>query len=115
MRREARLLKAKAIASLRRAAQAFNSLEGDGRVTTVLLHSQHSFEMLLALDAVWVARGCSGDSSWALAQSDGANDVCLVLSRAALGGASKLQTSHPRSAQAPLRRRRIDAGGWRAV
>lgn len=47
MRREARLLKAKAIASLRRAAQAFNSLEDDGRVTTVLLHSQHSFEMLL--------------------------------------------------------------------
>ena len=47
MRREARLLKAKAIASLRRAAQAFNSLEDDGRVTTVLLHSQHGFEMLL--------------------------------------------------------------------
>ena len=47
MRREARLLKAKAIASLRRAAQAFNSLEDDGRVTTVLLHSQHAFEMLL--------------------------------------------------------------------
>lgn len=47
MRRESRLLKAKAIASLRRAAQAFNSLEDEGRVTTVLLHSQHAFEMLL--------------------------------------------------------------------
>lgn len=47
MRREARLLKVKAIASLRRAAQAFNSLEDEGRVTTVLLHSQHAFEMLL--------------------------------------------------------------------
>ena len=47
MRREARLLKGKALASLRRAAQAFNSLEDEGRVTTVLLHSQHAFEMLL--------------------------------------------------------------------
>ena len=47
MRREAGLLKAKAIASLRRSAQAFNSLDEDGRVTTVLLHLQHAFEMLL--------------------------------------------------------------------
>lgn len=47
MRREARDLKAKAIASLRRTAQSFNSLDDDGRVTSVLLHAQHSFEMLL--------------------------------------------------------------------
>lgn len=47
MRREARLLKQKAVSSLRRAAQAFNSLDDEGRVTTVLLHIQHAFEMLL--------------------------------------------------------------------
>lgn len=47
MRREARLLKAKAVSSLRRSAQAFNSLDDDGRTTTVLLHLQHAFEMLL--------------------------------------------------------------------
>lgn len=47
MRREARQLKVKAVASLRRAAQAFNSLDDVGRVTTVLLHAQHAFEMLL--------------------------------------------------------------------
>jgi hypothetical protein len=47
MRKDARLLKRKAVASLRRACAAFNSLEDDGRHTTVLLHLQHSFEMLL--------------------------------------------------------------------
>ena len=47
MRRESRLLKEKAIASLRRATQAFNSLDDNGRAGTVLLHAQHSFEMLL--------------------------------------------------------------------
>jgi hypothetical protein len=47
MRREARLLKAKATASLRRSAQAFNSFDDEGRITTVLLHAQHAFEMLL--------------------------------------------------------------------
>ncbi|MGE5597144.1 MAG: DUF3644 domain-containing protein [Hyphomicrobiales bacterium] len=47
MRKESKLLKQKAIASLRRAAQAFNSLDDDGRITTVLLHTQHAFEMLL--------------------------------------------------------------------
>lgn len=47
MRRDARILKRKAIASLRRATSAFNSLEDEGRHTTVLLHLQHSFEMLL--------------------------------------------------------------------
>jgi hypothetical protein len=43
----ARLLKAKALASLRRCARAFNDFDDDGRVTTVLLHLQHAFEMLL--------------------------------------------------------------------
>lgn len=47
MRRDARILKRKAIASLRRAAAGFNSLEDEGRHTTVLLHLQHAFEMLL--------------------------------------------------------------------
>jgi hypothetical protein len=55
MRREARALKSKAIASLRIAAQAFNSLADQGRVTTVLLHTQHAFEMLLK--AALVERG----------------------------------------------------------
>ena len=47
LRRETRTLKAKAISSLRRAVSAFNSFEEDGRLTSVLLHLQHSAEMLL--------------------------------------------------------------------
>jgi hypothetical protein len=47
LHREPRGLQAKAIDSLRRAAEAFNSFHEDGRPTTVLLHLQHSFEMLL--------------------------------------------------------------------
>jgi hypothetical protein len=45
--REARTLKAKSIASLRRGLSAFNSYEEDGRTTAVLLHLQHASEMLL--------------------------------------------------------------------
>jgi len=47
MRRDARLLKSKGLASLRRCARAFNDFDDDGRVSTVLLHLQHAFEMLL--------------------------------------------------------------------
>jgi hypothetical protein len=47
MQRDARLLKGKAVASLRRCARAFNDFDDDGRFSTVLLHLQHAFEMLL--------------------------------------------------------------------
>jgi hypothetical protein len=47
VRRDARILKRKAVASLRRAAAAFNGLDDEGRHTTVLIHLQHAFEMLL--------------------------------------------------------------------
>ncbi len=47
MRRISGLLKEKAVSSLRRATAAFNGVDDDGRQTTVLLHLQHSFEMLL--------------------------------------------------------------------
>lgn len=47
LRREAGILKTKALASLRRAMTSFNSYEDDGRVTDVLLKLQHAFEMLL--------------------------------------------------------------------
>jgi hypothetical protein len=47
MKRVARTLKTKAISSFRRATAAFNGVEDDGRQTAVLLHLQHSFEMLL--------------------------------------------------------------------
>lgn len=47
LRRESRMLKAKALASLRRAAGAFNDFDDVGRTSTVLLHLQHAFEMLL--------------------------------------------------------------------
>src|SRR6266498_5756607 len=47
MRRDARLLKSKGLASLRRCARAFNDFDDDGRVSAVLLHLQHGFEMLL--------------------------------------------------------------------
>ncbi len=46
-RREATLLKAKAIDSLRVALDAFNSFSEDTRQTKVLLHLQHAGEMLL--------------------------------------------------------------------
>jgi len=47
VRREANPLRLKALSSLRRAADSFNSSNDDGRVTATLLHLQHSFEMLL--------------------------------------------------------------------
>ncbi len=47
LRRDAKGLKAKAIWSLHRCAEVFNSYQEDGRVTAVLLHLQHAFEMLL--------------------------------------------------------------------
>lgn len=55
MKNDTRFLSAKATASLRRAAQAYSSLDDDGRTTTVLLHTQHAFEMLLK--AILVERG----------------------------------------------------------
>jgi hypothetical protein len=47
LRRETRMLKEKSLASLRRAAAAFNDFDEVGRVAAVLLHTQHAFEMLL--------------------------------------------------------------------
>ncbi len=47
LRNEARVLKRKAISSMRAAMAAFNSPHDDGRVTAVLLHLQHAFEMLM--------------------------------------------------------------------
>jgi hypothetical protein len=46
-KREAGRLKTKAVHSLRRAVRAFNDYEEEGRESTVLLHLQHAFEMLL--------------------------------------------------------------------
>ncbi|WP_176611612.1 DUF3644 domain-containing protein [Actinomadura sp. WMMB 499] len=46
-KQEARVLKGKAIASLVNAMEAFNSPRDEGRSTNILLHLQHSFEMLL--------------------------------------------------------------------
>ena len=42
-----RILRSKAIASLRTGVAAFNGLDDDARSITVLLHLQHAFEMLL--------------------------------------------------------------------
>ena len=52
-----RELKRKAISSLRTAVTSFNALENEGRATSVLLHLQHAFEMVLkaALDQKKVA------------------------------------------------------------
>jgi hypothetical protein len=46
-RRVPLLLKDKALASMKRAVQAFNDLDDDGRQTAVMLNMQHAFEMLL--------------------------------------------------------------------
>ncbi|WP_200922557.1 DUF3644 domain-containing protein [Frigoribacterium sp. Leaf8] len=47
LRASARILKKKAVSSFKRSVDAFNSVDDNGRMTTVLLHAQHSFEMLL--------------------------------------------------------------------
>lgn len=47
LRNEARVLKRKALSSMRAAMTAFNSPDDDGRPTAVLLRLQHDFEMLL--------------------------------------------------------------------
>lgn len=44
---DVRSLRSKAVASLRTGVVAFNGLDDDARVTRVLLHLQHAFEMLL--------------------------------------------------------------------
>jgi len=51
---DVRVLRSKAVASLRTGVTAFNGLDDEGRVTTVLLSIQHAFEMLLK--AVLVAK-----------------------------------------------------------
>lgn len=47
LRASARILKKKAVSSFKRSTAAFNGADDDGRATTVLLHTQHAFEMLL--------------------------------------------------------------------
>lgn len=47
MRREAGLLKAKAISSLRRTVTTFNAVDDDGRQNAVIRELQHAFEMIL--------------------------------------------------------------------
>jgi hypothetical protein len=47
LRSSARILKRKAVSSLRVSVAAFNGVSDEGRATTVLLHLQHAFEMLL--------------------------------------------------------------------
>ena len=81
MRRTAKPLHDKALSSLRRAVRAYNDLDDDGRVTTVLLHLQHAFEMLLkaGLDQrrVAVMDPATGYSAGI--------DKCINLSREHLG------------------------------
>jgi HEPN domain-containing protein len=57
LKRDARILKRKALASLRLGLSAFNSHEESGRTTAVLLHFQHATEMLLK--AALIQRGQS--------------------------------------------------------
>jgi hypothetical protein len=47
IRREAQILKAKAVASLKRAVTAFNGFDDEGRASGVLRDTHHAFEMLL--------------------------------------------------------------------
>ena len=55
LKQQTRILRGKALASLRTAVGAFNSPDEEGRTTRVLLHLQHSFEMLMK--AVLVENG----------------------------------------------------------
>lgn len=54
LKQESRVLKRKALASLTWAVEGFNSHHDGGRVTRVLLHLQHAFEMLLKAALVQV-------------------------------------------------------------
>lgn len=54
LKRDAKILKAKALASVKAALSAFNSFADEGRVTSVLLHLQHAGEMLLKAALVQV-------------------------------------------------------------
>ena len=56
LRQQARVLKRKALTSFTTTAEAFNSPRNDGRVTKVLLHLQHAFEMLLKAALVQVGQ-----------------------------------------------------------
>lgn len=47
LKREAKTLKAKSIASLKRGLEAFNNHDDDGRPESVLLMLQHASEMLV--------------------------------------------------------------------
>lgn len=47
MKQSTRVLKRKAVASLKRMTAAFNAVDEEGRTSSVLLSLQHSFEMLL--------------------------------------------------------------------
>lgn len=47
LRASARILKKKAVSSFKKSVATFNGVDDDGRMTTVLLHAQHAFEMLL--------------------------------------------------------------------
>lgn len=47
LRSDARVLKAKALSSMMASLRAFNDFGDEGRVTTVLLRTEHAFEMLL--------------------------------------------------------------------
>jgi hypothetical protein len=55
--RDAKILKDKALSSLRRGLAAFNSHEDLGRVTAILLHFQHAGEMLIK--AGLIQKGCN--------------------------------------------------------
>ena len=54
-KRDSNILKQKAVNSLKRASDAFNSSNDEGRVTTVLILLHHSFEMLIK--AAFVGNG----------------------------------------------------------
>lgn len=55
LKQQTRILRGRGLASLRTPVGAFNSPDDEGRTTRVLLHLQHSFEMLM--EAVLVENG----------------------------------------------------------
>lgn len=56
LKQQTRVLKRKALTSFITAAEAFNSPRDEGRVTKVLLHLQHAFEMLLKAALVQIGK-----------------------------------------------------------
>jgi len=82
------VLERKSLSSMRAAMTAFNSPHDDGRVTAVLLHLQHAFEMLLKASLVQGGRSVFDKRTGRSVSFEVAIRLCQQLARLRLGNDS---------------------------